>query len=145
VSLLALGCESCVAGRPPVGAIYSVTKKLPVIGGQKITLEIVSTTKARLAMEGALNLDEPVDYDVEPSGELKFTLTNATHRILKRFRTSLCGAGYDTDSDTAHVTVWPPLPMSVRLRLGRTQRDQPRKGRLSRMWSDVRREAAALA
>jgi len=117
--LLAL-VSSCAAVRPPVGAVYSVTRWLPVIGGQKITLEIVSATQARLAMEGALNLDEPVQYEIEPSGELKFTLTSATHRILRRFRTSLCGAGYDKESDTAHVTVWPPLPLSV-VRRARTK------------------------
>ena len=74
-------------------------------------------SKARLKLDGRLKLDEPVEYDVTDEGELSFSLTDSTKRLLRRFRTSLDAAGYDGDADTAHVVVWPPLPLSVRIRL----------------------------
>ena len=52
---------------------------------------------------------------------MQFSLTEATLRLLRRFRTSLERAGYDPDTDTSWVVVWPPLPLSIRVRLDRTE------------------------
>ncbi len=73
-----------------------------------------------MQLTGRLKLDEPVEYMYE-SGQLYFSLTEATMRLLRRFRTSLDAAGYDADTDTSWVVVWPPLPLSVRIRLDRTE------------------------
>ena len=47
-----------------------------------------------MQLTGRLKLDEPVEYMYE-SGQLYFSLTEATMRLLRRFRTSLDAAGYD--------------------------------------------------
>ena len=79
-------------------------------------------------MEGRLNLDEPVDYSIDgEDGHLNFSLTDATVRMLRRFRTSLDAAGYDADTDTSWVVVWPPLPFSIRMKLPRIDRDPQRR------------------
>uniref|UniRef100_A0A7S3EZR3 Uncharacterized protein n=1 Tax=Haptolina ericina TaxID=156174 RepID=A0A7S3EZR3_9EUKA len=107
------------AHAPPIGAVYTRTVSLPVIGKQTVELSILSDKLARLILSGRLNLDEPVNYQFHRSGELSFELTEATKRILRRFRTTLDAAGYDGSSDTSWVVVWPPLPLSVRIRLNR--------------------------
>ena len=78
-----------------------------------------------MQLEGRLKLDEPVEYNVhKETGELSFLLTERTRRLLRRFRTSLDGAGYEVEKDEAWVVVWPPLPLSVRIRLHRITVDQ---------------------
>ena len=82
---------------------------------------------ARLQLEGRLELDEPVEYDISDEGQLSFSLTDSTKRLLRRFRTSLDAAAYDGADDTAHVVVWPPLPLSVSIKLQRVQSREPSK------------------
>ena len=84
-------------------------------------LSIVTETRARLQLRGRLELDEPVEYDISETGQLSFSLTDSTKRLLRRFRTSLDAAAYDSDADTAQVTVWPPLPLAVRINLHRVR------------------------
>ena len=36
------------------------------------------------------------------------------------------GAGFDPETDTARVVVWPPLPMPVHIGLRREEAEQPR-------------------
>lgn len=83
------------------------------------SLSIISHHKARLKLSGRLQLDEPVEYAVHASGALDFSLTERTQRLLRRFRTSMCSAGYDGVRDSAWVVVWPPLPLSIKIRLQR--------------------------
>ena len=106
---------------PPVGATYKRSLSLPVIGKQTIELKIISDCDARIMISGRLHLDEPVRYSFSPEGQLKFELTDTTHRILRRFRTTLDAAGYDGATDTSWVVVWPPLPLSIRIQLKREE------------------------
>ena len=108
---------------PPLGAVYSRTVRLPVIGRQTVQLSIVSRKVARLQLMGRLSLDEPVQYEFSPSGELSFSLTESTLALLRRFRTTLNSAGYEAQTDTSYVDVWPPLPLSIRIRLDRRSDD----------------------
>jgi len=78
---------------PPVGAHYTRTIALPVIGQQTVELSILSSTVARLYMKGAISLDEPVKYHPEKDGSLGFSLSDATLALLKRMHTSLRSAG----------------------------------------------------
>ena len=72
----------------------------------------------------ALNLDEPVEYTVcQETGALDFRLTDNTHRILRRFRTSLRAAAFDPDNDEAFVTVAPPVVPAIKIKLNRVEAD----------------------
>ena len=107
---------------PPVGARYLRTLHLPVIGKQTLQLDILGATEARLLLAGALNLDEPVEYTVcQETGALDFRLTDNTHRILRRFRTSLRAAAFDPDNDEAFVTVAPPVVPAIKIKLNRVE------------------------
>lgn len=91
-------------------------------------LTILTRNMARLQLQGRLQLDEPVEYDISDDGKLSFVLTNSTKQLLGRFRTSLDAAAYDMSDDTAHVVVWPPLPLSVTIKLQRVVPSrEPRK------------------
>ena len=101
-------------------------------------LSIISAHKARLQLEGRLQLDEPIEYSIHAeSGELSFSLTESTRRLLRRFHTSLDAAGYEADEDVAWVVVWPPLPLSIRIRLNRITAEEGR--RISEVGHAVRR------
>ena len=109
---------------PPVGARYLRTLHLPVIGKQTLQLDILGATEARLLLAGALNLDEPVEYTVcQETGALDFRLTDNTHRILRRFRTSLRAAAFDPVEDEAFVTVAPPVVPAIKIKLNRVEAD----------------------
>ena len=82
-------------------------------------LRVLSATAAKLQLVGLIKLDEPVVYDFEEKEEPEFSLTEATHRIMRRFRTSLQEIGYDKKTDTPWVVVRPPLPVPVCIRLAR--------------------------
>ena len=99
------------------------TVKLPVVGQQTVELSIISRTLARLQLRGRLNIDQTVEYTMDQSGQLSFHLTEATQRLLRRFRTRLAEAGYDAKTDTSWVVVFPPLPFSVNIRLNRRLSD----------------------
>lgn len=105
---------------PPVGAVYERNLTLPVLGKQRVRLRIDSRTRATLDLEGALALRAPVQYRLDDSGYFEFVLDAPTRALLKRVRTSLGAAGYDAVADTAHVTVHPPLPFPVVLRMARS-------------------------
>ena len=92
---------SAAAVLPPVGAVYRHSLTLPVIGRQSVSLTILSKERAQLCLSGRLNIDDEIEYDVdETTGKFTFQLSEATQRLLRRFRTSICGAGYDESTDT---------------------------------------------
>lgn len=109
----------CKGTMPPVGAVYTRTLTLPVLGNQMLNLSIINHTTAMLVMQGALNLNEPVLYRADGEGKLAFTLSDSTVRLLRRVRTSLQEAEYDKTTDSAYVTVSPPLIPAIRIRLDR--------------------------
>ena len=110
----------CKGTMPPVGAVYTRTLTLPVLGNQMLNLSIINRTTAMLVMQGALNLNEPVLYRADGAGKLAFTLSDSTVRLLRRVRTSLQEAEYDRTTDSAYVTVSPPIVPAIRIRLDRT-------------------------
>ena len=110
----------CKGTMPPVGAVYTRTLTLPVLGNQMLNLSIINRTTAMLVMQGALNLNEPVLYRADGAGKLAFTLSDSTVRLLRRVRTSLQEAEYDRTTDSAYVTVSPPIIPAIRIRLDRT-------------------------
>lgn len=141
-----LPCTAEAASQPPVGAVYTRTISLPVIGKQTVELSILSKGLARIVLSGRmLNVDEPVTYTFV-DGRLSFELSEETKRTLRRFRTSLEGAGYDGELDESWVVVWPPLPLSVRIRLKRAQGASCRRlPQLSFGWGARSRAAPSAA
>jgi hypothetical protein len=130
-SLLAIAaCATCSQLSPPNGARYQRTIRLPVIGRQSIYLEIESHNAAQLVMDGAIQIDAPVEYAVnEKIGAFRFALGPVIERILRRFRTSL--SDWSADSDEAYVVVHPPLPVPVRVTVSLQRRADARGGRSS--------------
>lgn len=108
-------------GLPPVGAKYERTLTLPLLGQQVLELYITSRTTAQLVMEGAINLNEPVQYRSDGSGRLAFDLSAGTIQMLRRVRTSLREAEYLSTTDVAIVTVAPPMVPALRIRMYRTE------------------------
>ena len=67
--------------------------ELPVIGEQHFGLSITSDREAQLTLQGAIDLDEPIYYNVGSDGKLEFTLSETTTRTLGRLGTTLLHAG----------------------------------------------------
>jgi hypothetical protein len=87
--------------------------ELPVIGEQHFGLSVTSDREAQLRLKGALDLDEPVYYNVGSDGKLRFTLSETTSRTLGRLRTTLLHAEYFKSNDSAEITVALPLGLPV--------------------------------
>jgi len=86
-----------------------------------VRLRVLSAKKAKLQLVGLISLDEPVQYDFEVKDVPQFTLTEDTHRVMRKFRTSLVSLGYERERDMPWVVVRPPLPVPVCIRLKREQ------------------------
>jgi hypothetical protein len=82
--------------------------ELPVIGEQHFGLSITSDREAQLTLQGAIDLDEPIYYNVGSDGKLEFTLSETTNRILGRLGTTLLHAGARPASRLAHPPRLPP-------------------------------------
>lgn len=111
---LSLGLSSRFGPRPalpPVGGSYEQNLTLPFLGKQNIRLHILSRKTAALEMHGALDLTPPEELQYRPTDThtLSFDLGPRTKRLLKRTRTVMRGASYDSVRDRAHVHVKPPL------------------------------------
>ena len=76
-----------------LGTKYRSVVELPVIGEQHFRLSITSNRKAQLTLQGAVNLDEPIHYNIGSEGKLEFTLSETTTRILGQLGTTLLHAG----------------------------------------------------
>ena len=105
---------------PPTGATYVRELSLPVLGHQRIELQIDSSRTASLLMSGALNLHDSIGYrEGKTSGTLEFALGEPTRQLLKRVHTDLREAYYDAEADAAHVVVKPPMVPAIRVHLSR--------------------------
>jgi len=108
---------------PPVGALYSLTLPIPILGKQNFELNILDKGRAVLKVIGVLKINDTINFDIDPtSGRLQFALSDETQRTLKQFRTRLLRATYDGASDTPIIHVKPPLPMRIRLVLNRVRK-----------------------
>jgi len=120
---------------PPIDAVYELSIRIPVIGKQHFQLRIHDENRAELKIDGRLLRihDRNITYEITPlsddatsnnsinSGELSFQLSEETIGTLKRFRTTLTHATYCPITDTPRITVSPPLPMNINLKLKRKE------------------------
>ena len=86
-----------------LGTKYRSVVELPVIGEQHFGLSITSDREAQLTLQGAIDLDEPIYYNVGSDGKLEFTLSETTTRTLGRLGTTLLHAGARPASRLAHL------------------------------------------
>ena len=109
---------------PPPGALYVGHMKLPILGQQTFMLRIVSRTKAKITLHGAMNLDEYGEYVVErsSSGEvsLHVDFNEPTLALLNRFKTRIRHVKYFDEDDYAELTIAPLILPTFRVRLHRT-------------------------
>lgn len=111
--------KSWRAHGPPTDALYTLEANIPVIGKQRFQLRIRAQGMAELVIDGLLKLNDVIFYEVDPDGEFTFELSEATKKVLKKFRTNLVRVRYDRETDTPTVIVRPPLPTNIKLKLER--------------------------
>ena len=73
-----------------------------MIGEQHFGLSITSDREAQLTLKGAIDMDEPIHYNVGADGKLEFQLSETTTRFLDRLGTTLLHAGARPASRLAH-------------------------------------------
>mmetsp|Transcript_31478 Transcript_31478/g.74833 ORF Transcript_31478/g.74833 Transcript_31478/m.74833 type:complete len:191 (-) Transcript_31478:120-692(-) len=105
--------EAVRAATPPLGTKYRSVVELPVIGEQHFGLSITSDREAQLTLKGAIDMDEPIHYNVGVDGKLEFQLSETTTRFLDRLGTTLLHAEYFKANDSAEITIAPPLGVPV--------------------------------
>ena len=110
---------------PPPGALYVGHMKLPILGQQTFMLRIVSHTKAKITLHGAMNLDEYGDFVVErsSSGEVSLLVdfNEPTLALLNRYKTRIRHVKYFDEDDYAELTIAPLILPTFRVRLHRTR------------------------
>jgi hypothetical protein len=90
------------------------------LGPQTFLLRIIDAHTAHIGISGILRLDDSIRYGVDSmTGKISFTLTQHTHRVLRRVGTRLGHVEYDAQRDVARLMVYPPLPFSLSLHFER--------------------------
>ena len=115
---------------PPLGAVYHRALHVPVLGRQSFRLRILDNGRAHLCVDGVLEIDEIMDYQVRPSGAFSLILPDRLQQVLNRFRTKLVDFGYDRVNDLPFVVVSPPIPTKIHIRLLRDHGEQNVESRL---------------
>ncbi|KAG8460388.1 hypothetical protein KFE25_011879 [Diacronema lutheri] len=90
---------------PPVGATFTDTMLLPVIGLQTVKLSIISRSRARLRLSGALLHDDTIEYGLDSAGDLEFLLSDHTLRLVHALGVSIARAEYCPKNDRARITL----------------------------------------
>ena len=127
--------------------------ELPVIGEQHFGLSITSDRGAQLTLQGAIDLDEPIYYNVGSDGKLEFTLSETTTRTLGRLGTTLLHAGARPVPRLAHrptrrtmpCSLWPATPCSPTRVVTRPPANPRRVLQAERLRGDRDRASARLA
>ena len=83
--------------RPPVGAIYSNNLNFFVLGHQNIHLHILSLNEAKISLDGIINMNEDLAFDISENGDIHFELSHELNRLLRKFYVKIYNARYDTD------------------------------------------------
>ena len=117
--------NATISNGPPAGAVYQKALQLPVLGRQSFQLSVLQDGRAHLRVDGAMKIDEIMDYQVLPCGRFSTCLPDRLQRILRRFRTQLVDFGYDRVNDLPYVVVSPPLSAKIHLYLARDPRKRP--------------------
>lgn len=121
------GCHS--HNYPPIGALYSATLGMPVIGGQTFMFKIVTRRRghcpgeyrgrAQVTLKGAMNLDEPADFYLHRDGTIDLRFNEPTLALLSRMRTRIVDASYSVADDFTELVISPPLWRHIRVKLRR--------------------------
>ena len=123
--------------------------ELPVIGEQHFGLSITSDREAQLTLQGAIDLDEPIYYNVGSDGKLEFTLSETTTRTLGRLGTTLLHAGARPvprpTRRTMPCSLWPTTPCSPTRVVTRPPANPRRVLQAERLRGDRDRASARLA
>ena len=126
--------------------------ELPVIGEQHFGLSITSDREAQLTLQGAIDLDEPIYYNVGSDGKLEFTLSETTTRTLGRLGTTLLHAGArpvprlsPPTRRTMPCSLWSATPCSPTRVVTRTPANSRRVLQAERLRGDRDRASARLA
>lgn len=112
---------------PPSGALYVGHIKLPILGQQTFMLRIVSRTRAKIILVGAMNLDEYGHYTVassrpdEPFVSLLVNFNEPTLALLDRYKTRIRAVKYFDGADVAELEICPLILPTIRVRLNRVR------------------------
>lgn len=112
---------------PPKGAVYCATVRMPVIGRQSFMLRVLSRSRARIVLQGRLDLDEPARYSPEQKGlkrgrvSLLIDFNEPTKRLLARWKTRIRAVLYDPSDDVTILVIQPPVIPAIHVRMKRVQ------------------------
>ena len=117
--------------RPPTGAVYVGTMKMPVIGRQTFMLRLLGWQRCQIVLIGPLALDEPAAYserfDANGVITLDMHFNEPTIDLLRRWRTRIKATRWHKDGDYAELVVSPPLIRPIKIKMWRTApRDAPK-------------------
>ena len=112
------------AGRPPTGAVYMATVKMPVIGSQTFMLRLTGRNRCQIVLSGPLSLNEPASFteehnDVDTVVTLVMNFNDPTLELLRRWRTRIKATTWHRDGDYAMLVVAAPLIPPIRIRMPR--------------------------
>lgn len=89
--------------KPPVGAVYTQSVHVPLVGAQHISLKIESVTDATIRLHGLFEHSERIGYVVADDYRVAFRFSDDLKRKLRRFRASITEPRYDPEADAAYV------------------------------------------
>ena len=89
--------------RPPVGATYTGSTRIPFVGNQEVRLHILSRKQAQLELKGIVTLNDEVSYGVT-NGVFTFEFSDYLQNILNKCYCRIQNAHYQ--NDVARVEIY---------------------------------------
>ena len=108
----------------PVVQSYATQIRIPLLGAQTVSLNVLNQTHARVRLHGLLSTEGLVSYTHTPGHGFDFELDDELQAVVRKYGCSLSHADFDFVKDEARLTLHiRPLFLKKRLRLARSPRE----------------------
>ena len=93
----------CLALNVPIGRSYVDTFRIPLVGEQRIRMDVLNESHSRITLDGVVRSSGLVSIQQERDGSLLFDIQEPLSSIMKRYGCSLSRPKFDTRNDEARV------------------------------------------
>ena len=100
-----LGCivNLCLALNVPVGRSYVDTFRIPLVGEQRIRMDVLNESHGRITLDGVVRSSGLVGIQQERDGSLLFDIHEPLSSIMRRYGCSISRPSFDDRNDEARV------------------------------------------
>ena len=93
----------CLALNVPIGCSYVDTIRIPLVGEQRIRMDVLTEYHSRITLDGFVRSSGLVSIQQRGDGSLKFDVQEPLSSIMKRYGCSISRLEFDARNDEARL------------------------------------------